>query len=203
MHTDIGGMVYSPILSVRDVEILKRWFELASFLDPILRSHPSNGQDHVPQPWSSSMIETTTKFSRIHVALKSYKRKLLNLLAETGLPPVRHTLMCCDVETVSNDDFESLTDQLMLGNDLMIAPVVKSGAKTVSSVLIPPPCSASCGSGNDDRNETWYNIWKGPNVLHESGTVLKNVDAALGFPAVFVRSGSDVAKALSNTISNI
>merc|ERR1712196_582144 len=100
------------------------------------------------------------------------------------------------------DDFESLTNQLMLGNDLMIAPVVKSGAKTVSSVLIPPPCSASCGSGNDDRNETWYNIWKGPNVLHESGTVLKNVDAALGFPAVFVRSGSDVAKALSNTIIN-
>jgi len=202
IHSDIGGMVYTPILSVRDVEILKRWFELASFLDPVLRSHPSNGQDHVPQPWSSSMIETTKKFSQIHVALKSYKQSLLSTLAKTGLPPVRHTLMCCDVESVTNEAFESLSEsQLMLGTDLLIAPVLKASQKTIPSILLPPVCSNSC---NDDdqhqQEESWYNIWKGHEKVYESGTTLINFDAPLGFPAVFVRSGSSVAKELSKII---
>ena len=58
-------------------------------------------------------------------------------------------------------------DQFMLGDSLLVAPVVEEGA-TTRSLYLPPG--------------TWYHVWTGDN--YEGGVTL-TIDAPIGSPPVF------------------
>ena len=151
MHSDIGGMVYVPELSVRTDELLHRWLEFSAFCDPILRSHPSEAPSKrkhpLPQPWSTpELLNATRRMTTLHVAMRDYKRASLDALHRDGSPYVTHTLHCCAVTHASSAHFEALSSQLMLGADVLHAPVLGARARADPAIGPPPlfqPCAAA------------------------------------------------------------
>ena len=84
---------------------------------------------------------------------------------ETGAPMLRHLML------VFPDDRETwdISDQFMIGDSLLVAPVTEEGA-TARSVYFP------AGS--------WYNVWTGEAVPGGQRTM---VDAPIGSPPVYAR----------------
>ena len=82
-----------------------------------------------------------------------------------------HRVLGTDMQPPFPDDTETwdLSDQFMIGDSLMVAPVVSEGA-TTKSVYFPAG--------------TWYDVWTGDPV--EGGRRI-DVDAPLGRPPVFSR----------------
>lgn len=76
----------------------------------------------------------------------------------------------------------SADDELQLGPDVLLAPVLTAGANTVD-VAFPPG--------------RWQNIWTGEVFGDESSVIETNVDAQLGQPALFVRAGTTAANDLA------
>ena len=79
-----------------------------------------------------------------------------------GAPILRHFML------VFPDDPETwnISDQFMIGDDLLVAPVVAQGA-TTKSVYLPAG--------------TWFNVWTGESV---QGGQRVDVEAPLGSPPV-------------------
>jgi alpha-glucosidase (family GH31 glycosyl hydrolase) len=84
---------------------------------------------------------------------------------ESGKPLLRHLML------VFPDDREAwdISDQFMIGEALLVAPVVEQGA-TTRSMYFPAG--------------TWYNVWTGESV---QGGQRITVDAPIGSPAVYSR----------------
>ena len=166
----------------------------------MMRSHPSNGQAKVPQPYSSQeLLDTTRRLTKLHVALKPYKSSLLLESEAFGIPMTRHTLFCCTTDKVDSTIFEGLASQLMIGEDLVIVPVLQEG-KTSVSAFVPPSCHCILGEKKTASGTSlWHSIWN-TNVTYEPEQRVE-LEAPIGKPAVLVREGSEVAQALSKAIA--
>ena len=158
---DIAGYSGGP----SDRELFMRWTELGAFT-PIFRTHEGLRAE---QNWSWDRDAETTahfrRFARVHEALKPELLALADEAAVSSMPIVRHLAM------VFPDDAGSraISDQLMLGDDLLVAPVVTQGA-TRREVYLPPGA--------------WFHVFTGE-AFDGPGTV--TVDAPLGTPPVFSR----------------
>ena len=97
-------------------------------------------------------------------------RALADEAARTSLPIVRHLMLVFPDDPVSR----GVSDQFMLGDSLLVAPVVEEGAVT-RSVYLPPG--------------TWFDVWWGASL--EGGRTVE-VAAPIGRPPVFSR-GADRA----------
>ena len=143
-----------------------RWTELGAF-SPILRTHDGNKKD-VNWAWDED-AETLAHFERMSIVHERLVPELLELAAEaarTSTPILRHLVL------VYPDDPESRKthDQMLLGDRLLVAPVVEPGA-TARSVYFPP-------------GAPWFDVWTG--TRHEGGT-RATVPAPIGSPPVFAR----------------
>ena len=187
-HSDVGGMIFCETawLCERTDELLARWLELSAVVDPVLRSHPSNGNDRVPQPWSDEAnLAATRRAVAIHVALRAYKRALVAAAARGGPPVVRHAYHACATDALPSERFDALGGaQLMLGDDVLVVPVLAAGAKTVNAT-VPPPCA---GPG------AWVRVWDPDTPLAPGAAV--ELPAPLGMPAILARNGTAAAAAL-------
>jgi alpha-glucosidase len=158
---DIAGYSGGP----SDRELFMRWTELGAFT-PIFRTHEGL---KAAENWSWDRDAETTahfrRFARVHEALKPELLRLAEEAAATSMPIVRHLAM------VFPDDAGSraISDQLMLGDDLLVAPVVTEGA-TRREVYLPPGA--------------WFHVFTGER-FEGPGTV--TVEAPLGTPPVFSR----------------
>lgn len=156
---DIAGFSGGPSTK----ELFLRWTELGAFT-PIMRTHEGNKKE---DNWSwESDAETTAhfaRFARIHAALEPDFLELAAEAAETSAPILRHLML------VFPDDPGSrgVHDQFLIGDRLLVAPVVTEGA-TSRSVYLPPG--------------TWYHVWTGQ--PHEGGGSV-DVPAPIGEPPVF------------------
>lgn len=156
---DIAGFSGGPSTK----QLFLRWTELGAFT-PIMRTHEGNKKE---ENWSwESDAETTAHFKRfalIHAALKPDFLELAAEAAQTSAPILRHLML------VFPDDPGSrgVHDQFLIGDRLLVAPVVTEGA-TSRSVYLPPG--------------TWYHVWSGE--PHEGGQTL-DVPAPIGAPPVF------------------
>jgi len=156
---DIAGFSGGPSTK----ELYMRWTELGAFT-PIMRTHEGNRRD-VNHNWDTDP-ETTEhfrRFARIHAALAPELEALAAEAQETGAPMVRHLML------VFPDDRDGwgVSDQYMLGDSLLVAPVLTEGA-TSREVYLPPG--------------TWFHVFTGE--MHEGGATV-TVDAPLGQPPVF------------------
>lgn len=158
---DIAGFSGGPSTK----ELFMRWTELGAFT-PIMRTHEGNLSD---ENWSWERDAETTahfrRFARIHDALAPELQALAAEAATTSAPMVRHLLL----EFPDDPGSRAVSDQLMLGPSLLVAPVVEEGA-TVRSVYLPPG--------------VWFHVWSG--TEHAGGGVIE-VDAPIGEPPVFSR----------------
>lgn len=160
---DIGGFSGGP----RSKELFMRWTELGAFT-PVMRTH--DGLKKLENHHFDSDAETLAHFARmakIHEALTPYWLALADEAVDSGRPMIRHTAFV-DPEW---DDAYRAHSQWMLGEDLIVAPVLEPG-KVVVNVFLP--------------QGTWENLFTGEEY---DGRDIVYVDASLGSPAVLVRKG--------------
>lgn len=172
-HTDAGGYLSASLLGItRDEELWARWVELAAF-GALLRTHDTNEPDeNVQVDTSDSTLAHFADMSALYAALAPVREEAMGEAAAHGWPLVR------PVAWLAPDAPEAwdLTAELLLGDDVLMAPVLAAGATSVD-VWLPPG--------------TWRHLWSGV----ESGEGWTTVSAPVGEPAVFVRTDSEAGAA--------
>jgi alpha-glucosidase len=116
---DIGGFAGDP-----DAELFIRWLQLATFM-PFFRNHSAA---HTPrrEPWLYG--EPTLSIVRDHLRLRQrlspYLCSLAREASRTGQPIVRPLFW----NSLSHEEMWSIDDAFLLGDDLLVAPVLEPGA---------------------------------------------------------------------------
>ena len=156
---DIAGYSGGPSTK----ELYQRWTELGAFTT-FMRTH--EGLKAISNwNWNgdAETIAHFRRFARIHEALVPTFEALAEEAHETSIPPLRHLAL------VFPDDVASrgVSDQFMIGDTLLVAPVVREGA-TSREVYLPPG--------------TWFHVWTG--AMHTGGQTI-TIEAPIGSPPVF------------------
>ncbi len=156
---DIAGFSGGPSTK----ELYMRWTELGAFT-PIMRTHDGNDKEN---NWSWERDAETSdhfrRFALIHELLAPELEAFAAEAATSSMPLVRHLMLAFpDDPMVWN-----ISDQYMLGDKLLVAPVTVEGASS-RELYLP------AGS--------WFDVWTGE--MHEGGQTI-TVDAPIGSPPVF------------------
>lgn len=159
---DIAGFSGGPSTP----ELYQRWTELGAFT-PIMRTHEGNRRD-VNHNWDTDAetIAHFRRFARVHDALRDDLVRWATEAQASSIPMVRHLML----EFPDDAEAWRVHDQYMLGDQLLVAPVVHEG-ETSRMVYFP-------------AGATWYHVWTGD--TYEGGSTM-SVDAPIGSPPVFSR----------------
>jgi alpha-glucosidase len=114
--SDIGGFVGHS-----SGELLARWTQLGAFY-PLMRNHTAKGTA-AQEPWAfgAAYLEPIRAAMTLRYRLLPYLYGLMKEAAETGAPPMRPMLWHYPEDRRAVD----LSDQFLLGEDLLIAPVLR------------------------------------------------------------------------------
>lgn len=193
-HSDIGGYttISNPIKNYhRSKELLLRWSEHSAF-SVVYRTHEGNrplknwqAYEYTNPEGVSTLSdkETVQRFAnmgRLHYALKDYIQNYVKEAERTGLPVTRHPYL----HYPEDPNTYSLKYQYLLGEDLMVMPVVSSGKSSVKGYL-PRGKWEHIWSGK---------IWEGPKHIE--------IPAPIGEPAAFIRLGSKNEEVLRKAIQS-
>ena len=166
VHSDIGGYTTFPPLK-RSEELFMRWAEMCAFT-PLMRGHEGNRPDDNAQfDASGKTLRVHAHLSRAHAMLKPYLIALDRLNSERGIPVTRPVFYQYDEALAYTEATEYL-----LGGDMLVAPVIREGAKS-RSVYLP--------------QDKWVNLWTGEE--YRRGTY--EITSQFGFPPVFYRQDSE------------
>lgn len=166
-HSDIGGYVSLniPFFNIkRESELLQRWMELNAFTN-IFRTHPGLNPKLATQVYSNEKtLKSFSKWTNIFSELYEYKKSYINLASDFGFPIVRPLFLNYphDSKTYTIDD------QFFLGDQLLIAPVLKKDLKK-RRVYLP--------------KGYWTHLWT--NRVYISKGKYVEVNCPLGQPPVF------------------
>ena len=169
-HSDIGG--YTSLFgNDRTKELFLRWAEMAVFT-PFMRTHEGNRPEENFQFYNDEdSIRQMARLTDIFTMMSPYTKACVHENHEKGIPVQRPLFL--DYE----DDPEtwSLQFEYMLGDDVIVAPVVKEGTRELSLYL---------------PEGEWIHLWTGRSFGKGNNTVA----VPMGYPAVFWRSGSRYAE---------
>ncbi|KAH8045815.1 hypothetical protein JL721_12548 [Aureococcus anophagefferens] len=183
-HSDVGGMIFCETawLCERTDELLARWLELSAVVDPVLRSHPSNGQRPRSQPWSTgSNSRRTPPAVAIHVAPAATSARSAAARGFACRPPrlrhacARRPLLCRAGPLHAGGKAPGARD------DVSVVPVCRGGRDGRCSRPSRRPArgrAPGCALGTEDRR---------------AGAAAA---ARLGRPAIPARNGTAAAAAL-------
>ena len=161
---DTGGYKHSP----PDKELFTRWFEQTAFSTVMQIGTSSNTVAWEPEGgpgFDQEMLDWYRLYTRLHLRLFPYLWGHAKTLAITGRPIARPLgLAFPEMGAHPNDVY-------LLGDDLLVAPVVERGARS-REVPFPPG--------------RWIDFWTGE--AHEGGTTA-TLPAPLGQIPVFLREG--------------
>lgn len=181
-HSDIGGYttINNPIANYhRSKELHMRWAELSAFT-AVFRTHQGNRPQ---ENWQYNSDPQTllhfARMARLYACLGPYRQTLVREASEKGWPLVRHPWLHYPDEPAFRD-LDS--GQMLLGSDLLVAPVLDAG-RTQVDVFLP--------------DATWVNARSG----QAPGRGRHRVAAPLGQPAVFVRGDRPTAAMLRACIT--
>jgi alpha-glucosidase (family GH31 glycosyl hydrolase) len=165
-----GFAVWGPdILSAgRSKELFIRWTEFGA-LTPIMRDHLWDKPKSAVDLWfDDQTTDVFRRYARLHVSLFPYIYTFAQEATQTGFPIIRHPMMeFPDDPATYNADYE-----YVLGDRLLLAPVVKEGA-TTRSLYLP--------------KGAWVNYWSGE--ILEGGKEV-TVSAPLEEIPMLVKAGS-------------
>lgn len=175
-HCEAGG--YNTVTSnipgfgmARTKELLYRWMELAAFTAAFRTSEglvPSmNAQFYDGEDSYAHFAHCAQLFTYI----SEYRKLVLKEAWEKGWPVMRHPVFYYPNDATAR---ELTYQQFMLGNSMLIAPVLSASASYVK-VYFP----------KDAKNVTWRHIWTGK--YYSADGTYKPVDAPIGQPAVFIK----------------
>ncbi len=169
-HSDIGG--YTTLFGMkRTKELFMRWVEFAAFT-PLMRSHEGNRPDDNWQFDSDdATIDHFAQLGKAFVALTPYRRFIMAENCTSGISMMRPLFF----EFEHDPATWTLKDQYLFGPDLLVAPVIREGARS-RTVYLP--------AGD------WLHLPS--NQVHHSpaGGSRPEIAAPLGQPPVFARTDS-------------
>ena len=122
------------------------------------------------------------KFTKLHAALSDYKNQLQIEGQKEGHPMVRAMYL----HYWEDKTTRHMNEQFMLGEDIIVAPVLDAGVNKVSAFL----------PRDDKRGSVYVHIWSHKEYDASKESITVNVDAPMGQPGVFCRKGSAVCKLL-------
>jgi alpha-glucosidase len=161
--SDIGGFSGDP-----DPELYLRWFQMSAFL-PFFRTH-SSIESPPREPWqfNEPTLKIIREFLKLRYRLLPYLYTLAWRASQTGLPLVR------PIFWVDENDprLSSIDTEFMLGESLLIAPVLEAGVRS-RTVKLP---------GGE-----WFDFWE-ERVYSGPGEI--TVPVTQGRIPVFVKSGT-------------
>ena len=173
-HSDVGG--YTSLFgNVRTQELLLRWYELGAF-SPVMRTHEGNRPDDNLQIDSTQeLTQGFVRWSRVHAMLAPYVQHLVSEAQASGLPAQRALFLHYpqDRETFT------IQDQVLYGEDVMVAPVIEAGA-VMRKVYLP---------GAAKETGAWRHLWSGADFAPG----WHDVAAPIGEPPVFTRPANAFA----------
>ena len=161
-HSDIGGYCCGSSPS----ELYIRWLQLGTFA-PVMRAHGSGGPT---EPWGfgDQALSISREFIQLRYRLLPYLYTLSQEYSATGVPPVRPLFF----SDPANGALANESRAWLFGSDLLVAPVVTDGAR---SVVFNAPAGE------------WVDWWSGATM--QGGTEV-TAPAPLERIPIFVRSGS-------------
>lgn len=171
-HSDIGG--YTSINAavtnfIRPPDLNARWAEMQAF-GVVMRTHETNRPSMNQQVYDTPTTRAQfARASQIYAALYDYRRTVIDEAVATGIPAMRHGWLVHPGTKAAEKDL-----QFFLGDHLLMAPVLKENATSVS-VTFPPG--------------TWKHVLTG--AVYQGDTSV-TVDAPIGTPAAFVEVGDPV-----------
>ncbi|MFO0589469.1 MAG: glycoside hydrolase family 31 protein [Polyangiaceae bacterium] len=176
---DIGGY-QSGTNAVTNQETFFRWTALAAW-SPVMRTHhgtnpndPSQDPPKNPDMWTWDKDEETIlhfkKYADLHMSLVPFFEGLAKVAHDTGLPIWRGLFMAYPEDAAT----WPLVDEVMVGDGILVAPVMTAGAKG-RSVYLP--------AGQ------WYS-WDAGGAVAGGATI--DIGADLGQIPVYARAGTVV-----------
>jgi len=166
--SDVGGFVGRG-----NGELLVRSYQI-SFLAPFCRNHKEiNGYDQEPWRFGRYYEAIIRKYLKLRYELLPFLYTTLEEAHRTGVPVFRPLVLNYQEDA----NTYNLDDQFMLGNELLVAPVLRPGA-TERLVYLP--------------KGLWYDYWT--NRKYEGETTIR-VEAPLETVPMFVRGGVIIPKA--------
>ena len=149
-------------------ELFIRWTEFGA-LTPIMRDHLWDKPKFGVDLWfDDQTTDVFRRYAKLHVSLFPYIYTFAQEAARTGLPIIRHPML----EFPDDPASYSTYCEYLLGDRLLVAPVVKEGA-TTRSLYLP--------------KGAWVNYWSGETV--EGGKEV-TVAAPLEEIPILVKAGS-------------
>ena len=163
--SDVGGFIGRG-----SGELLVRSYQIG-LLAPFCRNHKViDGYDQEPWRFGKYYEDIIRKYLKLRYALLPFLYTTLEEAHRTGVPLFRPLLL-----NYQNDpNTYNLDDQFMIGEDLLVAPIVKPD---VTRRLVYLPAGL------------WYDYWS--NKKYTGGTTI-TVDAPLDVVPMFVRGGAIV-----------
>ena len=165
-----GFSVWGPDIASNghSKELWTRWTEFGA-LTPIMRDHPWDKPRGAVDLWyDAETIDLFRRYARLHVSLFPYFYTYAQEAEKTGLPIMRHPML----ESPEDAKTYDADGEYLLGDKILIAPVLKQGASTRSLYL---PKGA------------WVNYWNGQTL---EGATQVEVPAPLDEIPIMVRAGS-------------
>ncbi len=161
--SDVGGFMG------RDTgEMLARWYQVA-FLTPFCRNHKDvKGYDQEPWRFGKYYEDIIRKYLKLRYRLLPFLYTTLEEAHRTGVPLFRPLML----NYQDDPNTYNLDDEFMIGDDLLVAPVLKPD---LSQRLVYLP------------EGVWYDFWT--NKKYSGGTMIR-VDAPLETAPMFVRAGA-------------
>ncbi len=174
--SDVGGYTmidHALFKFFRAKELLLRWVEMGAFLGVFYRTHLGSFM-HTPsaQVWDDAeSLAHLARFGKVFAALAPYRKGLMAEAAAKGHPVVR----ACFLHYPDDPAAYTLTQQFLLGPDLLVAPVLDPG-KASTKVYLPREAQG------------WRHVWS--QEVYEGKGEWVTVPSPMGAPPVLYRVGS-------------
>ncbi len=166
--SDVGGFIGRG-----NGELLTRAYQI-SFLAPFCRNHKViDGYDQEPWRFGKYYEDIIRKYLKLRYQLLPFLYTTLEEAHRTGVPLFRPLVL----DYQDDPNTYNLDDEFMIGNDLLVAPVVKPDV-TRRLVYLP--------------KGSWYDYWT--NKKYEGGTMI-SAEAPLETVPMFVRAGAIIPTA--------
>ena len=161
--SDVGGFIGRA-----DGEFLVRSYQIG-FLAPLFRNHHAvDGYDQEPWRFGKYYEDIIRKYLKLRYRLLPFLYTTLEEAHRTGVPLFRPLML----NYQDDRDTYNLDDEFMVGNDLLVAPIVRAD---LTSRLVYLP------------KGLWYDYWT--NKKYEGGTMIR-AEATLETVPMFVRGGA-------------
>ncbi|HEU5239956.1 MAG TPA: TIM-barrel domain-containing protein [Pyrinomonadaceae bacterium] len=161
--SDVGGFIGRA-----NGEFLVRSYQIG-FLAPFFRNHHAiDGYDQEPWRFGKYYEDIIRKYLKLRYQLLPFLYTTLEEAHRTGVPLFRPLVL----NYQDDESTYNLDDEFMIGDDLLVAPIVKPD---ITSRLVYLP------------KGIWYDYWT--NKKFEGGTMIR-ADAPLETVPMFVRGGA-------------